>query len=118
MSCGDDNPAQGWTDKHRRARKDHRCDACCETIRRGDIYCYMTGIWEDGPEAWKYCLRCEAVSNAISAHGEMPQMGLDCGHDWIEVFGAEPPPEVARLAFFTADEAQSLLGKTEDCNGG
>ena len=32
--------------------------------------------------------------------------GFMCGHDWEDVFEGPPPPEVARLAFLTQEEAQ------------
>lgn len=101
------------SDTHPRARKEHRCDGCDETIRRGDRYLRCFGVWDSEPSVWKYCLRCECVINAImSQPGNDGFMhGFECGHSWEDVFESDPPEHVARLAFMTPDEAQKELAK-------
>lgn len=112
MSCdvGDEYPDVS-REKLQRAQKEHRCCACKETIRRGDIYRYVMIIFEGEPESWKYCLRCAAMFDAVNRAlpgDQAPDPNLDCGHTWEELHG-ECPPEIERLAFLTADEAQKEL---------
>ena len=101
-----------------RARKEHRCCACRETVRRGDRYSRTFVVYEGEPETYIHCLRCSAIFDAIAARHHDAETDyweraiawrLDCGHDWDEVFEESPPAEVARLAFMTADEAQREL---------
>lgn len=97
--------------QHRRARKEHKCCACKETIRRGDLYWYVFVIFEGVSEEWKRCLRCEKMHDEIQdalGDGQVPDPNLNCGHSWEELHG-ECPPEIARLAFLTPAEAQAEL---------
>lgn len=97
----------------RRARKDHECSACCETIRRGDVYSEATYLADQTPDRSRHCLRCVALSSRIGEEhrrrrtGCAPAVDLDCGHTWREEFREEPPPDVARLAFATPAEMQA-----------
>lgn len=101
------------TDVQRRARKDHCCDGCAETIRRGDKYLYCSGLWDGRWDDYKYCLRCAAFIDAILSQpgNEGFMHGFSCGHDWEDVFSCAPPDTVAQLAFLTPDEAQRLSPK-------
>ena len=38
---------------------------------------------------------------------EWPAVALNCGHEFKERWGREPPPELARLAFMTPAELQA-----------
>lgn len=107
--------------KTRRARKEHRCDACRETIRVGDSYINEFTVYDGNSDTTKRCLRCDAMLDAIQSrmidadidpHEEGVDRALNCGHTWNEDFREEPPEEVARLAFLTRDEAQAELKKT------
>lgn len=103
------------SEQHPRARKDHKCDACRETIRRGDRY-HRTAIGTDyGVETWRHCLRCYAICKALWAAGAGTiDMELDCGHTWEEnhkdgELRCACPDEVAALAFATADDMQARM---------
>jgi hypothetical protein len=115
MSCDIDGYNEVERTTYPRARKEHRCDACRETIRVGDRYARTFIVWEGEPETWFHCARCNALFKGISGRhrelrtGEGVQFDLDCGHSWQEIFDEEPPPEIARLAFLTPDEAQKEL---------
>ncbi len=96
-----------------RARKEHQCDACHETIRRGDRYLRTNIGYEGAISTYKHCLRCNAIAQALWKHGAGTiDMNLNCGHTWEEneLLG-KLPDDVAALAFLTADEAQALLAK-------
>lgn len=103
----DDEGSDVWNEKRRKARREHRCYACQETIRVGDIYQHTTSLYEGSWDTWRHCLRCVAMLDALAArdlHGTMAiALGLDCGEVWDD-----PPPEVAALAFLTKAEIQAL----------
>lgn len=97
----------------RRARLPHKCCACQEEIRPGDWHHYTFYIFEGIANEDRRCLRCEAIYRVLleklrgDPECEAPAPYLDCGHTWQQRYGEEPPPEVARLAFMTADEIQA-----------
>ncbi len=113
VDCGDE-----YADVHeegvRRARKDRPCNACRETIKRGDLYHCTRTLFEGSWETISRCARCEQMYRLL-----LPMMGedetcdpnLNCGHEFRQRFGEDPPPELAALAFMTPAEAQALLAK-------
>lgn len=111
-----------------RARKEHRCHACKETIERGHLYTRHTVIWGGQVDETIRCLRCDAIYQQLCeihrASNEenrrrarevhfgdydtaWPDAALNCGHEFKERWGREPPPELARLAFMTPAELQA-----------
>ena len=100
-----------------RARKEHTCDACKETIERGHLYVKHTLIYEGTVDWVTRCLRCDAIYQQLceihregrrkGEHEDFPDWTLDCGHEFKERWGREPPPELARLAFMTPAELQA-----------
>jgi hypothetical protein len=109
-----DGTCDVWDEDVRRARKDRACDACRETIRRGELYHSTRSLYDGRWETTSRCARCQSMVAFLSAalpRGEVCARELDCGHDWEENFKLPPPPEVAALAFLTAAEAQALLEK-------
>ena len=116
MSCDIDGYNEFESISYPRARKEHECCACKETIRRGDKYERFAFKWDGEFECLVRCLRCCAIAEACHArladwNEEGVAYRLNCGHEWSERFEEEPPPEVARLAFLTPDEAQRELLK-------
>lgn len=114
--CGEpDYVYTSMTGMYRKARKDHTCYACADTIKKGYHYHYefCTG-GDDGPEYYKHCMRCwEMLSAIIKALPDGAiRWDLNCGLAWEDEIG-ELPPEVARLAFMTPDEAQQLVKRSE-----
>jgi hypothetical protein len=104
--CYDDYECEDIASEWRRARKEHRCFACRETIRPGDRYHFTAQKYDDF-DVFKHCARCWAMIGAILHAGAgSVQWDLNCGTPWEEAFEREPPPEVAALAFLTPDEAQ------------
>jgi hypothetical protein len=109
-----DGPNEVATSKVQRARKEHKCDACGELIRRGDLYSYSFFVYDGATSTVKRCARCEVMFRELDERlpsGEVCAVELDCGHTYEDNFREPPPPELAQLAFVTADEAQGLLLK-------
>lgn len=96
-----------------RARKEHKCCACHESIHSGERYIRTWAVGDDGedrtPERYKHCLRCWAVLTAVRRERPDDAIAwkLDCGEDWLDTIG-ELPEEIARLAFLSHEEAQQL----------
>lgn len=117
MSQHADEPGciEGYRVRVHRARKEHRCCACRETIPIGHRYAYESYIWDSAVYSNKRCLRCQYLyaylendRRAGVVGGDYIDPELDCGHSWEDTHEGEPPPEIARLAFMTRDEAQAL----------
>jgi len=100
--CQTDEVPRAWTEKWRKARKDHKCIACRESIRSGHRYHYSSGIWENRPADFKHCARCWRIFSFLvneSNNLEGVQLDLDCG----EVL-ENPPERIAELAFMRGHE--------------
>lgn len=114
VSCDD-----GWcsvhSEKYTTARKKHKCTACGGTILPGHIYVKTFAIFEGEPNSVKRCGRCETIYTHLQGmmqhSDEAPAWALDCGHEYWERWGVDPPPEIAALAFLTDEEAGKLLEK-------
>ncbi len=117
--CGDGEPVVVHENRRRRARKEHKCSACRETIRVGDFYFNEFSVWDGNTETVKRCARCEQIFQALcmlhrtEKRGDetWPASRLDCGDSFQDVFDRDPPPELAELAFLTADEMQARLAR-------
>jgi hypothetical protein len=103
-------PADVYRNDRRTARKEHRCDACCEDIKIGDQYHVIVSVYDGTANSWKRCLRCEAIHShlvGLGASDMWPDEKLNCGEEYEEHWNVEPPPEVAALAFKTREEMQA-----------
>lgn len=86
----------------RRARKDHECDACHETISKGHRYYVVSWHFMGNMESIKRCARCQAIHAHLQdlGMGEFwPAEKLDCGEGYEEHWGKNPPDDIAALAF-------------------
>ena len=96
--CDDDGgpSASAWYEEWRRSRKSHRCEACDETIRKGDRYHFASGICDGYPFSIKHCTRCWTIYEALRKAKPREQIALElnCGTPWKNA-----PPEIAALAF-------------------
>ena len=55
-----------------KARREHTCCECGETIPVGAKYERTSGIWDGSPECYKSCLSCVEIRNHFS-----------CGNGWV-----------------------------------
>ena len=118
MSQSYDEEAKVWSETHPKCRKVRECQACDEKIRVGDVYSRTAVLFDGKWETFVRCLRCNVMyhflNKKICAHGDWDEACaplLDCGHEYVENWGEEPPPEIVELAFLTPDEAQKRFSE-------
>lgn len=121
IDCYDGEPASVHNERRIRCAKDKPCDACGQTIRRGDHYIRDALLFDGSWDVVQRCLRCEAIYEHLckvhqedrkkNDHEDYPDRSLRCGHTYQKRWGVEPPPEIARLAFLTPDEIQKELNQ-------
>lgn len=75
----DSDPPTVYSETTRTARKAHRC---CEhhhdrTIRPGDRYVAIKGLWDGAWSNYRRCMRCHRVCAAM--HLDALEHGDDCG---------------------------------------
>lgn len=96
-----------------KARKQHKCRACGETIPAGHRYERHSSLFDGQWYSCKRCLRCVAIFEHLQSRETGwdcgPDWELNCGHTYEEMHGEPPPEEIARLAFVTAEEMQRRL---------
>jgi hypothetical protein len=111
QECGDE-PVDVFETEHRRAKQEHKCHACHETISRGHTYWRVAVLFEGAWDITKQCERCRRIYehlvkvNPCDSGEALPALNLRCGHTYEEVHGREPPPEIAALAFALPGETQ------------
>lgn len=104
---GDGDYATTLQDCTRTARKEHRCCACREPIRRGDRYNYVALLFDGDLSYFKRCVRCQTIYEHLSAKmddsGEPDEFcdeELNCGHTYEKRWEEPPPEHIAALAFW------------------
>lgn len=101
-----------YDERQVRARKLHHCAACGERIEPTHVYWRVAGIHSDGVTVWKRCLRCQKIHEHLRdldpGHGERlwPDERLNCGMDYREHWGHDPPTDIAALAFTSGADLQ------------
>lgn len=111
MSHSVDEAYNFYHEPRRRAAKNHTCDACKETIRKGHEYYDVTWKFEGRLEGVRRCLRCQVIHEHLRTldRFEMwPDERLSCGEEYEEHWGKKPPAEIAELAFITGAELQRV----------
>ncbi len=109
MSHCIDETYEFYTVTLRCARKAHTCDACRESIEPGHRYYTVALAFEGDFESIKRCCRCEAIHRHLRKiePGELwPAERLDCGEEYRDHWGEDPPPEIAALAFALPGEVR------------
>jgi len=87
-----------------RARVEHRCAACREPIAAGATYYRVAMVYDGTADSIARCARCQTIHKHLRAErdersDQWPDERLNCGDTYAEVFGREPPDEIAALAF-------------------
>ncbi len=81
VECGDGEPIDVDTQRTARARKEHRCDACKETIERGHLYVRHTLIYAGEVDETIRCLRCDAIyQQLVAIHREVNDRAREVQH--------------------------------------
>lgn len=110
--CGDGEAPSVFTECERKARKQHRCDCCHETIAPGQRYGNTFGVWDGNPETVKRCSRCQAIYEHLVDLSSDPEysiaLRLDCGRTYQEEWG-DMPLEAQELAFLLPGEQPGRL---------
>lgn len=70
LCIGEQRMSDVCNDKTRRARKQHKCCECYESIEVGQEYCYWSGIWECEPFDYKQCLNCRTLMKEASIYDQ------------------------------------------------
>ena len=116
MWCDDVELVRAAQVVRRKARKPRDCQACKDTIRKGDQYEVMSGI-DGGGTPFRYwrCLRCAYIYYEIEQllpFDEACAWLLDCGHSWKERFKTDPPEHLVEVVLMAPDEVQGLTLET------
>lgn len=53
----------------RRARKEHVCCECRKPIAKGQLYEYISGVWDGRPDSFKTCLLCVEIRDHFACRG-------------------------------------------------
>lgn len=117
MSYSADEQYTIYDEQFPRARKEHTCEACRETIPGGVRYARIFVLFDGEKKHYKRCLRCQAIHEHLRGlcleQGDMwPDERLNCGQAYEEEWG-ETPPEIAELAFLSPGDVQTT-GQLED----
>lgn len=114
MSFYADDMADVYHEDSPRARKPHVCCACLEVIPPGIRYTKVSIVADGSVSTYKRCARCQDMHLHLrelcrSEESMWPEERLDCGMDYKEEWGVEPPIEIAALAFLLPGEDVSVL---------
>ena len=104
---GDGDYCSVWSETDPKARKEHVCDACHETIAPGRKYHRTFSIFEGTPNTNVRCERCQAIfvhlTERMRTEGDREEYcnpELACGHEYKERWDEPPPDHIAALAFW------------------
>lgn len=79
MCFVDLEPCEVWEERHRKARKVHRCSCCGRAISPGERYLVHFSVFQGDPTSEKCCAACEADRQKFAdAHG-----GTLCTPGWL-----------------------------------
>ena len=57
---------QAYKEVIRKARKEHWCCECRQEIAVGEVYEYVSGIWDGEPRSYKTCLSCAQLRSEFA----------------------------------------------------
>lgn len=93
-----------YKETERKARKEHRCDACGVLIKPSDRYTHVTHIYDGRARSLKRCQCCQLthlhLRELCFECGDMwPDERLNCGLRYESEWESEPPEHIQALAF-------------------
>jgi hypothetical protein len=97
-----------YSEKFPRARKEHTCGACAETIMGGQRYARVFILHDGNASEVVRCLRCQKLHEHLRDLGDgdtWPAERLDCGETYQQHWG-ELPEDIAALAFALPGEVK------------
>lgn len=104
-----------YDEQNPKARKEHKCQACGETIKRKHTYWSVGALFEGRWETIVRCERCQYLHQHLRGLGDLwPDERLNCGETYQQVWGEEPPDDITALAFVTQDEMQRMVPHATD----
>lgn len=103
MSYEPDSYYSVYNERFPRSRKPRQCEACKETIPAGAHYARVSAVYDGSAETIVRCIRCQRMHEHLRllarSEGLWPAERLNCGREYVEEWGEEPPEEIAALAF-------------------
>lgn len=75
-----------YSEKTRKARKEHKCCECGETIKKGAEYQYTSGVWDGRPDSFKQCINCAEIMHAATLSADYcDEVPCFCNlRDWFD----------------------------------
>ncbi len=70
-----DEQCSVYNETDRKARKQHECDSCSGPIVKGEIYRYVSGVFDGSGFSLKQCAECKAAHDKFAEiHHEHPSV--------------------------------------------
>ena len=94
-----------YNERRVKARKPRPCDACKETVPRGVHYWRVATLYDGRWTTINRCWRCQKIHLHLRDRGDAtpdylwPDERLNCGEEYRDHWGDDPPEEIAALAF-------------------
>lgn len=108
MSYPVDDCYDSYEEIPRKARKEHKCDACKELIPVGVTYTRVYTLYDGQKETIKRCVRCQMMHEHLRKRGRpddmYPDEKLNCGESYQDHWEEDPPDDIAALAFLLPGE--------------
>jgi RNase P subunit RPR2 len=102
VSYAADETYDVYNERFPRARKEHQCDACLETIVGGQRYARIGIVYDGRAGTIVRCMRCQKIHEHLRTvldSEEWADERLNCGHTYQQRHECDPPEDIAALAF-------------------
>lgn len=92
MCSTDYDVASVYNEKMARATKDHVCTECGRTIKKGESYKNVWGVWVFGHDTYKTCQHCRVAQEWLSdecggfLHGGLDEEILEHAFEYRKTF--------------------------------
>lgn len=110
MSRSCDGQYDVYRQTPRKARKEHRCNACWRdgAIQPGHAYTVVATVYEGAAHTIKRCARCQALHDHLKElcsedNERWPDERLNCGESYESEWG-DVPEWIAAMAFWLPGE--------------